>query len=244
MTRVFISHATEDGDMVAELEVVLERHGVSCYVATKDVRPGEPLTTKVKNAIETSDALVVILTGNSIASPWVQQEIGHAEGKMPIIPLKVAGVRPPAMLEGRECILYDKGDLDKLATCVKDAISRWKGTQASSDAELREVCDEGPYDIDPGCYVDILLNAKKGDHIVGTLEEEESLDFEFGIIEERELVNFKNSVRSDYLAYDEGSGAYPFDWKVRSNKRWYLLLTIYGKKTTRTVSVRLRYEKK
>jgi hypothetical protein len=168
MTRVFISHATEDGDMVAELEGVLERHGVSCYVATKDVRPGEPLTTKVKNAIETSDALVVLLTKNSIASPWVQQEIGHAEGKMPIIPLKVTGVRPPAMLEGRECILYNEGNLENLATNIKDAIGRWKGSRASPNAKPREVCDEGPYDIDPGCYVDILLNAKKGDHIVGT----------------------------------------------------------------------------
>ena len=78
---------------------------------------------------------------------------------------------------------------------------------------------------------------------MGTIEEEDNLDFEYYVLNEMQLIKFKNdSDNLDFLFGEGEASAYPFDWRVRSNKKWYLLITIYAKKATRTVTVRLHYE--
>ena len=67
--------------------------GVDVYVAEHDVRPGESLATKVKELIQVSDAMVVLLTPHGLSAPYVQQEIGFAG--CPSWNVNGTGVKPP-----------------------------------------------------------------------------------------------------------------------------------------------------
>jgi hypothetical protein len=71
---------------------------------------GTYLAAKVQQAIGMSDALLVLLTPNSQGAPYVQQEIGFAQGLMKlVIPLVWPDVeaRSLAMLQGREYVAFD-----------------------------------------------------------------------------------------------------------------------------------------
>jgi TIR domain len=52
--------------------------GIKPYLAEHDVRPGENLADKIKPAIDASAAVVVLISDNSVAAQYVNQEIGYA----------------------------------------------------------------------------------------------------------------------------------------------------------------------
>jgi TIR domain len=62
--------------------------GVAMYLAEHDITPGQRLSDKVTQAIETCNVVLVLLSKNSLTSVFVQQEIGIAQraGKL-VIPL-------------------------------------------------------------------------------------------------------------------------------------------------------------
>ncbi len=109
--KIFISHSGADRQWVEQIDVIAKNSGIVAYLYEHDPQPGKYIAEKVKQAIQNSDALVVLLTYNSQFTPYVQQEIGVAEGKgMRIIPLVQPGIpeRSLAMLvEGREYIPFD-----------------------------------------------------------------------------------------------------------------------------------------
>jgi hypothetical protein len=49
-----------------------------CYLAEHDAQPGRNLAKKVMDAIDASEAVVVLLSSNSVEAPYVHQEIGWA----------------------------------------------------------------------------------------------------------------------------------------------------------------------
>jgi len=232
--RVFISFSKDDIQAVSQVKTALEDQGFIPYVATQIVQPGQHISRKIEEAIRNSDAFVVILTANSVASPWVQQEIGYAKGKLPIIPLKAEGVRPPALLEGCDCVGLNDDSIRKLGSIIHDALKSFKLTQA------REVCDEGPHDIDPGTYTEIPLDVDEGDNILGRIEEVDGDEFDWYIVNEKNLVKFKKGEDFSPAKSDEDTGASTVKWKVKKQGPWFLLLSLYGKKNTRVVAISLR----
>jgi hypothetical protein len=124
--RVFVSHSTQDRGLVIALANLLARFGVEVFVAEWYLSPGETLSKKVFEQIETADCMVILLTRNGIRSNWVQQEIGFAlKSQKLVIPLveKGVGSQDLAALQGREYIEFDpfqpKEALIKTSTYVK-----------------------------------------------------------------------------------------------------------------------------
>lgn len=108
--RIFFSHSAADHQWVEWLGANAGSIGIVAYLYGNDPQPGLYISDKVKAQIADSDALVVLLTLNSQYSPYVQQEIGVAEGRAKlVIPLVQPGVdqRSLAMLAGREYICFD-----------------------------------------------------------------------------------------------------------------------------------------
>jgi hypothetical protein len=109
--RIFISHSVADHPWVEWLGAHAGTIGIAAYLYENDPQPGLYISDKVKGHIAECDALVVLLTVNSQYSPYVQQEIGVAEGlgKL-VIPIVQPGVdqRSLAMLAGREFISFDR----------------------------------------------------------------------------------------------------------------------------------------
>lgn len=88
-TRLFISHASEDGPAAAAIMAELHSQGVDTWLATRDIQVGENYAARIHDAIVESSHVVVLLSPASIASVHVQREVNLAldEGKalLPVV---------------------------------------------------------------------------------------------------------------------------------------------------------------
>lgn len=108
--EVFLSHATSDAEHVALVRQQIEALGISVYLAEHDPKPGTILADKVEAAIERSQAVVVLVTTNSLNSAYVQQEVGIAHrSRKPIVPIVEKGIdtRQLGILQGVEYLELD-----------------------------------------------------------------------------------------------------------------------------------------
>lgn len=108
--QVFLSHSSKDASWVNWIRANARQVGVEVYLHEFDPQPGQLVAGKLRSAIQSSDALVVLLTGSSEGSAYVHQEIGIAKAlSKPVIPLVQPGVRKEslAMLDGLEFIPFD-----------------------------------------------------------------------------------------------------------------------------------------
>lgn len=88
--QVFISHSfiSDDFSKSQILQKILKEYDIESYLAEEDKQYGYILSDKIREAIQDSIVVIVIITKNSIVSPSVNQEVGYALGLgMTIIPL-------------------------------------------------------------------------------------------------------------------------------------------------------------
>ena len=87
---LFISYASSDGALVTELKDDLERQGLKCFMAEKDIRVASEWQDTVREALRVSKQILILLTPRSLNRPWVLMETGAAWalGK-PLIPALV-----------------------------------------------------------------------------------------------------------------------------------------------------------
>jgi hypothetical protein len=74
----FLSYSHRDEAFASTLASRLREEGVEVWYAADNIRPGEKIHESVLNAIEQFDRLIVVLSRDAIASPWVQSEIRRA----------------------------------------------------------------------------------------------------------------------------------------------------------------------
>jgi TolB-like protein/Flp pilus assembly protein TadD len=87
---VFISYASQDAAVAGALVEALERHGVGCWIAPRDVKAGALYADAIVRAISGATAIVLVLSESAIASSHVGKEIERASSKKrPIIALRI-----------------------------------------------------------------------------------------------------------------------------------------------------------
>jgi adenylate cyclase len=88
--HVFISYASQDAAVAGALVGALERHGVGCWIAPRDVKAGALYADAIARAISGAKAVVLVLSESAIASSHVGKEIERASSKKrPIIALRI-----------------------------------------------------------------------------------------------------------------------------------------------------------
>ena len=86
---VFISYASQDAAVANAVVAALERHGLTCWIAPRDVTPGALYADEIIRSINGAKALVIVLSASAIASPHVGKEVERASSKQrPIITFK------------------------------------------------------------------------------------------------------------------------------------------------------------
>jgi len=87
---VFISYATADRRIATATCRNLEDTGIDCWIAPRDVNPGESWPAAVTSAIERSRVMVVVLSAAAMRSDDVVREITlAAEERIAILPYRV-----------------------------------------------------------------------------------------------------------------------------------------------------------
>ena len=86
---VFLSYASPDAALAETIVAALERRGLRCWIAPRDVPPGAPYAEGIIRAINGAKILVLVLTEYAVSSPHVGKEIERASSKRrPIIVLR------------------------------------------------------------------------------------------------------------------------------------------------------------
>src|ERR1700676_728025 len=87
---VFISYASQDAAVANSVVEALERQGIRCWIAPRDVTPGALYADGIIRAINEAKVFVLVLSASSIASKHVGKEVERASSKgRPVIALKV-----------------------------------------------------------------------------------------------------------------------------------------------------------
>ena len=94
--HIFISYADEDRAFVNTLQKKLERRGCTAWFAPRNMEGGQTIEQQLASAIDQANAVVVVLSPNSVASEWVAHEVryaGHkvkaAKGDLAFFPIRI-----------------------------------------------------------------------------------------------------------------------------------------------------------
>ena len=101
MTKLFITHSSQDDGFVRELRAALADHGQAGWIDSRELRGGDPLWLEIQRAIEAASAYAVVVSPDALQSKWVGKELRHAlklrdergKDKFPVIPLSLNGTK-------------------------------------------------------------------------------------------------------------------------------------------------------
>src|SRR3954468_7291809 len=92
---VFISHSSADREVAEGVCAYLEKNGVGCWMAPRDVTPGKNYGAAIVDAIDECQVLVLILSSRSNASRQVVREVERAaSADSVILPVRIEDVQP------------------------------------------------------------------------------------------------------------------------------------------------------
>jgi hypothetical protein len=74
----FISYSTKDQEFADRLYADLQNKGVRCWFAPHDIQAGKKIHEQIDEAIRRYERLLLILSADSMKSPWVKTEIRKA----------------------------------------------------------------------------------------------------------------------------------------------------------------------
>jgi len=78
---VFVSYASQDVATANAIVATLEKNGLRCWIAPRDVTPGSQYADEIVGAINDARVLVLVLSQHAVASPHVGREIERAASK-------------------------------------------------------------------------------------------------------------------------------------------------------------------
>jgi len=120
--KVFISYASADAGVAQRVCGQLEAAGISCWIAPRDVVPGEFYADAIVRAIDAASVLVLVLSKNSAESPHVLREVERGSSKRhPLVSLRIDLAPLPSALE---YFLNTSHWLDATATGVENALPK------------------------------------------------------------------------------------------------------------------------
>jgi TIR domain/Pentapeptide repeats (8 copies) len=91
----FISYSNKDHEFAQKLYTFLQAKGVRCWFAPHDLPIGAKTWDSIDQAIEVQDKLLLVLSKNSIASDWVEDEVSKAfaeersRGTIVLFPIRI-----------------------------------------------------------------------------------------------------------------------------------------------------------
>ncbi|HLY77889.1 MAG TPA: TIR domain-containing protein [Caulobacteraceae bacterium] len=92
---IFISYASQDQKVATTLCKALEGRNFKCWIAARDIAPGENFQIAIVRAIRAAKIMLLVFTGNSNNSDEMAKELALAsQSKLIVVPLLIDDVRP------------------------------------------------------------------------------------------------------------------------------------------------------
>jgi TIR domain len=133
---VFLSYASHDAGTANSVCQFLESHGLSCWMAPRDVKPGTVYAEAIVRAINDANALVLVLSANAIASAHVGREVERAASKhKQIIAFRIDAA---ALSPELEYFLSNSQWIDVAALGMPGALAKLKEAVGQGSAVSRQ----------------------------------------------------------------------------------------------------------
>jgi hypothetical protein len=92
---VFISYSHIDKATADATCATLEQAGIRCWIAPRDITPGDEWGAAIVKAIDQCSAMVLIFSSNANSSKQIRREVERAvNAGVPIIPVRIENVAP------------------------------------------------------------------------------------------------------------------------------------------------------
>jgi hypothetical protein len=145
---IFISHSSKDQKAARTICAALENRGQSCWIYSRDIRPGQNFQEQIVKAIRAAKIMVLVFTANANSSDEIKKELALAsQHRLLVIPVKLEDVIP------NEAFAYEFatrqwidlfGDWEASISRLVDAITSAEGSKQSADLpRLPESSSEG-----------------------------------------------------------------------------------------------------
>lgn len=105
--RIFISHSHRDREAVDAIAKRLEADGHEIWVDSLQLKPGDNISQRIQEGLEQADAIVFVISRNSLHSEWVQREFAAialqqiSKRQQRIIPVRLDECEVPSYLADR-----------------------------------------------------------------------------------------------------------------------------------------------
>lgn len=130
----FLSYASADKAVADAACGVMEARGVRCWIAPRDITPGEDWSAGIMRGLGRCRVMVLVFSGKADKSPQVRREVERAVSKgLTVIPFRIENVTPT---DGMEYFLSVPHWLDAYVPPLDDHLDRLADTVAALLASL------------------------------------------------------------------------------------------------------------
>lgn len=104
---IFLSHTEADKQFVRKLALDFDSHGIWCWLDEAELKVGDSLIERIREAIDRVDYVAVILSPRSVVAPWVQREVDVAMNqeisgrRIKVLPIMYETCELPGFLLGK-----------------------------------------------------------------------------------------------------------------------------------------------
>ena len=155
--QIFISYSSKEKETAKRVCSFLEKNKFTCWIAPRNINPGENYPTQIVNAIRKCEILILLASENTNVSGHVSNEVSIAfDNRKTIIPFKIQDVKfsdEYLYFLGRKHWIEAHGDIDagleKLLETVSHILAynrQSESTDTPSPIEIEDVPISGEND--------------------------------------------------------------------------------------------------
>jgi hypothetical protein len=147
---IFLSYSSKDQAIAETVCNALENRGLTCWMSSRDIGPGENFQVSIIRAIRSASVMVMVFSGNSNNSDEVKKEIALAgQHKLLVVPVRVEDVVPAEAfqyeLATRQWIdLFENWEhaIERLASQIRSVIQTIPPKDLTAETALPDQPDE------------------------------------------------------------------------------------------------------
>lgn len=128
MMQVFLSYANSDKEFASALSNELERRGLSVWLDKRNLLPGDNWPLEIGKALAKSQAMIVLISPESMRSDKVRQEIeyalGHSSFEHRVFPVEVRPTHEVPWILRKFSILKGTQSTAKISQTIANALEQ------------------------------------------------------------------------------------------------------------------------
>ncbi|MDR3522155.1 MAG: toll/interleukin-1 receptor domain-containing protein [Acidocella sp.] len=99
LVDVFVSYSSKDKPTADAVCAALEAAGIRCWIAPRDILPGQDWGAAIVDAIDRCRAMVLVFSADANDSPQIRNEVVQSVNRgIPVIPVRIADIMPTKAL--------------------------------------------------------------------------------------------------------------------------------------------------